>query len=234
MAVCPRWAKNHADRVFDLVEMNGEHIVQSMIRHCPNGTSTRNFKRACLALPDSRIIQRKRDLLIGWRRTQILEDEREGSDATISLVSFTPSQGPFGVVLQYKIMGLFIHKHALARLFERALQAPEAVASSLLQPHFVNSFPALEAESANPGFATPFKDGKFVGSVEWVRDSQGTMTLVFGIRSWLPDAISTFTWTKSENRSLRKAMEINRRNYVLSMLAGEMPARHAGPDYLYV
>lgn len=215
MSTCPRWAQNNARRVIDLVTFDRRAFAQKTFINFNGQMTPRRFRRAALAMPNSKIIGSKREKVLGWQRTLIAEDERDGLDASISLVRFIPFLGPVEFELRTEQAGLIIHRHALDRLFERAIQPPEGVAKSLLDPHFLNHFPDMDENASSPGFATPFRNGRFVGSFEWVRDIDGTLTGIFGVRSWLPEPISAFTWTNRGSRTYLKAIEIEHRKQIL-------------------
>ncbi|QDK35963.1 hypothetical protein DM450_24925 (plasmid) [Sphingomonas sp. IC081] len=157
-------------------------------------------------------------MLIGWRRTTLFEDDRQGSDSSISLVGFVPRSQLSEIVFQYRLMGLVIHHHALARLFERALQPPENIAAELLDPGFLRAFPKVVPDDAKPGFAVPFRNGRFVGSLEWVREGDGTMSPMFGVRSWVPVPLDRLQWTEKSSRTLIKAIEVDRKRRILDFM----------------
>lgn len=209
MGICPLWAQNNAARVFDLVTIDHVSIRNNISRNVSPPISSRNLRRATLEIRDRRIISRERNIIVGWRRSCLAEDGRRGIDDSISLIGLWPCISASGFFLDYKALGVLVHKHALARLFERNIQPPEKVAQALLMPRFVKALLSMAKDEEKLGFEFPFQQGKFVGSLEWVRDLNGAMTSTFGIRSWIADPIDSFAWTGKASRTLQKAIDLD-------------------------
>lgn len=215
MATPPIWAQHNAVQTFKLVSFDRAGVVQRVANEFTGPLTARRFKRAVLAVRNSKIIEKRPGMLVGWRRTFLGELEA-GVDASIALTGFVPHWHANEAGFISQNLGIIIHRHALARLFERAIQPLDSVAAELLSSKFIGHCTNSDQGIDVPGFAVPFRSGRFVGFVEYVRDLDKNLLTVFGIRSWLPEELATPIWTKKSSRSRQKAIEYDRDQRIIS------------------
>ena len=215
MATPPIWAQHNAVHTFKLVTFDRERAVRHVASEFIGPLTARRFKRAALAVRDPKIIEKRPGMLVGWRPTFTAELEA-GSDPSITLTGFVPHWHADEAGFISRSLGMVIHRHALARLFERAIQPLGSVAAELLSPDFIKYCANIDPGVDAPGLAVPFRSGRFVGSVEHVRDLDYNVFTVFGIRTWLPEELATPIWTEKSSRTRQKAIEYDRNQRIIS------------------
>ncbi|TDW63083.1 hypothetical protein EDF57_10638 [Novosphingobium sp. PhB55] len=200
-----------------MVSFDHEGVGRRVASGFSGAFTSRSLRRAALAVRDAKVIERRSDMLVGWRRTLVGEKDETSATSSLTLTGFQPFCQADRMGFHKTPLGMIIYKHAIARLFERAIQPLEPVVSELLSQNFINYCSDVDEETAGLGFAIPFRGGRFLGSVESISEPNGAVFSIFTVHTWLPRAISELCWTDKPSRTLTKALRYDQNKRLLDL-----------------